>query len=135
MSDMGTYARSVNAAAQVVSGQNTTDESVKDVAATVIALAEKLYKYQVKSIASLDITEDSQPRSKNTGQPYSGSGGSGSSGLTDNQRAKLVPAIEKLGEATPYTLEDIENGSTSGGRDSERSTMIGKVFDAAYGGR
>ena len=138
MNNAGTYARSINAAALIISGQDTSADSTKDVAATVLDLAEKLYKQQLKAIKKLDISDsDGGARSKFTGKPRSGSGGSGSSGsgLTDNQRAKLIPAIDKLGDQTPYTIEDIEAGSTSGGRDSERSGMIGEVFDAAYGGR
>ena len=140
MSEMGTYARSANMAAQIVSGQDTTEDSVKDVAATVIALTEKLYKQQLKSIKSLDISEDSQSggaRSKFTGKPRSSSGGSGSSGggLSEKQEAAVDKALASLGDETPYTKADILAASGDGGPASERSGMIGKVFDAAWGGR
>ena len=140
MSNAGTYARSINAAALVISGQDTSEDSTKDVAATVIDLAEKLYKKQLKSIKELDISEDSQgggARSKYTGKPRSGSGsgGSGGSGLSDKQRSALIKAFSSLGDNEPYTMEDIEAMSPDGGTNSERSGAISKVFDAAWGGR
>ena len=140
MSHAGTYARSINAAATVISGQDTSDDSTKDVAATVIDLAEKLYKQQLKSIDKLDITEDSPSggaRSKFTGKPRSSSGGSGSSGggLSEKQEAAVDKALASLGDETPYTKADILAASGDGGPASERSGMIGKVFDAAWGGR
>ena len=139
MSDMGTFARSANMAAAIISGQDTSNDDVRTVAATAADLTEALYKAQTKLIGDLGITEDkydSGARSKNTGQPRGNSQGSGSSGygLTDKQRSSVGSAINKLGDETPYTLEDLEAMSTDGGRDSERSLAIGKVFDAAYGG-
>jgi len=139
MSDMGTFARSANMAAAIISGQDTSNDDVRTVAATAADLTEALYKAQTKLIGDLGITEDkydSGARSKNTGQPRGNSQGSGSSGygLTDAQRAKAGAAIDKLGDDTPYTLDDLEQMSSAGGRTSERSNAIGKIFEAAYGG-
>lgn len=136
MSDMGTFARSGNMAAAIMSGQDTSNDDVRTVAITTVDLIKALYEGQVKLISDLGITEDGPARSKNTGQPRNDSGGSGSggSGLTENQREKVGNAISKLGDNTPYTIADLEQMSTAGGRTSERSTAIGKIFDAAYGG-
>ena len=47
---MNEVSLSVNCAAQIVSGQDTTDADVEDVAATVVTLAKELYKLQNKAI-------------------------------------------------------------------------------------
>ena len=138
MSQAGTFARSINAAATVISGQDTGEDPPEVVAASVVALATSLFKQQNAAIKDLDITEDdsSGPRSTYTGKPRNASGGSGSSGsgqpLSEKQATSVPNAIAKLGDATPYTLEDVLAASPAGGPNSERSAMIGKIFSAAY---
>jgi hypothetical protein len=137
MSNAGTYARSVNAAAALWANQDTEGATAKDVAASVLDLAEKLYKQQLKAIAKLEISDDGGgARSANTGKPYKKSGGGGySSGMSDKQRAAAGKAIASLGDETPYTMEDLEGMSGDGGRESERSGAIDTLFKAAWGER
>ena len=140
MSSMGTFARSANMAATIISGQDTSDDALSVVVQSTLDLTQKLYEGQSKLISSLDIRDDGAARSTYTGKPRNdskpaASGASGSYPLSDKQRSSAGAAINKLGDDAPYTLEDLEAMSTEGGQGSERSIAIGKVFDAAYGGK
>jgi len=127
------YVRAFTAAFTIVSGQDTTDDSIKDVAATVGALAEKLWKQQNKFVDKEGYTSDGPKTYGNRSSGGSGGSGSGSSGLTPKQRNALNKAYSSLGDAAPYTMEDIEAMNSSGGTDSERSQAISEVFTAAWG--
>ena len=122
------YVRAFTAAFTIVAGQDTTDDSVKDVAATVGALAEKLWKQQNKFVDKEGLVDDAPKFRGKKSSAGSSESGSESSGLTPKQRSTVPKAILSLGDDTPYTLEDITEA-----QGKERSEMIGKVFDAAYG--
>ena len=128
------YVRAFTAAATIVASQNTNDESVKDVAATVQELAVVLWKKQNKFVKANDLQEAPQAASPKSsgGSPRSDSG---QGGLTPKQRSALGKALDLLGDDAPYTIKEIEAMDASGGQDSERSTAIGKTFDAAWGGK
>ena len=122
------YVRAFTAAFTIVAGQDTTDDSVKDVAATVSALAEKLWKQQNKFVKDNDLQESSRQTSSGKSSGDSGGSGSASSGLTPKQRNAVQKALKSLGDDAPYSQDDIE---TAEGK--ERSEMIGELFDAAWG--
>jgi len=125
------YVRAINTAATIIAGQDTSQESVKDIIATVKKLSEGLYKLQNKFVEAEGF-ESEGPKSSYGKKSYSGSAtqGSGSGGLTPKQRTTLGKAFDSLGDSTPYNLDDIEAAEGK-----ERSDMIGHVFDAAWGGK
>ncbi len=122
------YVRAFTAAFTIVAGQDTTNDSVKDVAATVGALAEKLYKQQNKFVDKEEFTSESPKFSGKSSSGGSKDSGSQSSGLTPKQRNAVQKALASLGDASPYSREDISDA-----QGKERSEMIGEVFDAAWG--
>ena len=122
------YVRAFTAAFTIVSGQDTTDDSVKDVAATVGALAEKLWKQQNKFVEKEGYTSDGPKFSGKKSSGGSKGSGSASSGLSPKQRNALQKAYKSLGDDAPYTMDDI-----SAAQGKERSEMIGEVFSAAWG--
>jgi len=131
----GNYARAINAAATIVAGADTDDLDAKEVALNVLELAKELAKGQDKYFAKAGftgrkVTSTSKPSG---GSSKSSGGGTSDGGLTPKQRAAATKAIKSLGDDAPYTLEDIEAMSSDGGRDSERSTALGKLFDQAWG--
>ena len=128
------YVRAFTAAFNVVAAQDTDSDSVKDVAATIGKLAEVLYKQQNKFVKANDLQEAPQAAStkSSSGSPRSDSA---PSGLSPKQRSALGKALDSLGDDAPYSIKEIEAMDASGGQDSERSTAIGKTFDAAWGGK
>ncbi|MCH7910214.1 MAG: hypothetical protein IIB38_11415, partial [Candidatus Hydrogenedentes bacterium] len=92
------YVRAFSAAANIVASQNTDDDSVKDVAATVQELAVVLWKKQNKFVKANDLQEAPQAASpKSSGaSPRSDSA---PSGLSPKQRSALGKALDSLGDA------------------------------------
>lgn len=126
------YVRAVNVAGAIVAASNTDDLDAKEVALNVLELAKELAKGQDKYFDKAGFIGRTTSTSKPSGSSRGSSGGS-SGGLSPKQRDAVNKALKSLGDDAPYTLEDIEAMSADGGRDSERSTAIGKLFDQAWG--